>query len=91
MQDDFPYDLAIVLAAAALVIGFAVLQFRLVSRAQGSLRWLAAAPSLIIAAFVVANVISPSNIWPIALVSWLAIAFAVHFAVWLILRLVGRA
>ena len=90
MEDDFPYDLAVVIAAAALVIGFAVAQYRLIARTDGLLRWFAAAPSLIIALFVVLNVVSPSNVWPIALVFWLLIAFAVHLVVWLILRLVPR-
>lgn len=76
--------------ALGVPIALIVMQWRLIARAQGPLRWLAAAPSLILAAFVVLNVISPSNIWPIALLFWTAIAFAVHFAVWLLLKFVGR-
>lgn len=78
----------LVLAGVAILVGFVVLQYRLISRTAGGLRWIAAAPSLIIAAFVVLNIISPSNIWPIALLFWLVIALGVHFAVWLLLKMV---
>jgi hypothetical protein len=48
-------------------------------------------PSLILAAFVMLNLIAPSNIWPIALIFWAVIAFGVHFVVWLIVRFIERA
>jgi hypothetical protein len=85
----FDYELFMVIAIG-FPIALIVMQWRLIARTEGPLRWLAAAPSLILAAFAVLNVISPSNIWPIALLFWTAIAFGVHFAVWLLLKFVGR-
>ena len=85
----FDYELFMVIAIG-IPIALIVMQWRLIARTEGPLRWLAAAPSLILAAFAVLNVISPSNIWPIALLFWTPIAFGVHFAVWLLLKFVGR-
>jgi hypothetical protein len=85
----FDYELFMVIAIG-IPIALIVMQWRLIARTEGPLRWLAAAPSLIIAAFVVLNVISPSNIWPIALLFWTAIAFGVHIAVWLLLKFILR-
>jgi len=87
--DDFWFDpaLAVFLLAIALVGALIFLQYRLIARTEGPFRWLAAAPSLILALFVLLNLIAPSNIWPIALVFWMAIAFVVHFAAWFLLRL----
>jgi hypothetical protein len=61
----FDNDLFMVIAIG-IPIALIVVQWRLIARTEGPLRWLAAAPSLILVAFVVLNVISPSNIWPIA-------------------------
>lgn len=90
--DDFWFDpaLAVFLLAVALFGTLIFLQYRLIARTEGVLRWLAAAPSLMLVAFVVLNVIAPSNIWPIALVFWTMIAFVVHFAAWFVLRLLQR-
>jgi hypothetical protein len=85
----FDYELLMVIAIG-IPIALIVMQWRLIARTEGPFRWLAAAPSLIIAAFVVLNVISPSNIWPIALLFWTAIAFGVHIAVWLLLKFILR-
>ncbi len=86
----FDSDWLFMLVVLAVPIALIALQWRLIARTQGPLRWIAAAPSLILALFVVLNVIAPSSIWPIALLFWAAIAFAVHFAVWLLLKLAGR-
>ncbi len=85
----FDNDLFMVIVLG-IPIALIAMQWRLIARTQGPLRWLAAAPSLIIALFVVLNIISPSNIWPIALLFWTVIAFGVHCAVWLLLKFVGR-
>jgi len=85
----FDNDLFMVIAMG-IPIALIVMQWRLIARTEGPLRWLAAAPSLVLAAFVVLNVISPSNIWPIALLFWTAIAFGVHIAVWLLLKFILR-
>jgi hypothetical protein len=85
----FDNDLFMVIAIG-IPIALIVVQWRLIARTEGPLRWLAAAPSLILVAFVVLNVISPSNIWPIALLFWTAIAFGVHLAAWLLLKVIGR-
>jgi hypothetical protein len=91
--DDFFIDpgLVVVLLGVAILVALIVLQYRLIARTEGFLRWLAAVPSLILAAFVMLNVIAPSNIWPIALIFWAVIAFGVHFVVWLIVRFIERA
>ena len=91
--DDLWFDpaLAVFLAAVALFGTLIFLQYRLIARTEGALRWLAAAPTLVLVVFVALNVIAPSNIWPIALVFWTAIAFVVHFAAWFLLRLLRRA
>jgi hypothetical protein len=85
----FDNDLFMVIAIG-IPMALIVMQWRLIARTEGPLRWLAAAPSLILVAFVVLNVISPNNIWPIALVFWTAIAFGVHLAAWLLLKFIGR-
>jgi hypothetical protein len=85
----FDNDLFMVIAIG-IPMALIVMQWRLIARTEGPLRWLAAAPSLILVAFVVLNVISPHNIWPIALVFWTAIAFGVHLAAWLLLKFIGR-
>lgn len=81
---------AFMLIAFGVPLVLVVAQWRLISRTEGSLRWVAAAPSLILVLFVVLNVISPSNIWPIALLFWTVIAFGVHCAVWVLVKAVGR-
>jgi len=90
--DDLWFDpaQAVVLVAIALFAALIFLQYRLIMGTEGPLRWLAAAPSLILAAFVLLNIIAPSNIWPIALVFWTVIAFAVHAAAWFLVRLLRR-
>jgi hypothetical protein len=86
----FDSDWLFMLVVLAIPIALISLQWRLIARTQGPLRLLAATPSLIIALFVVLNVIAPSNIWPIALLFWTAIAFGVHVAVWLLLKFIQR-
>jgi hypothetical protein len=90
--DDLWFDpvQAVVLVAIALFAALLFLQYRLIIRTDGRLRWLAAAPSLILAAFVLLNVVAPSNMWPIALVFWTVIAFAVHSGAWFLVRLLRR-
>ena len=81
---------AFMLIAFGVPLVLIVVQWRLISRTEGLLRWVAAAPSLILGLFVVLNVISPSNIWPIALLFWTAIAIGVHCVVWLLVKVAGR-
>ncbi|MCC6947048.1 MAG: hypothetical protein IT539_04700 [Bradyrhizobiaceae bacterium] len=92
-EDDFLLDPGqlLVLAGVAILIAFVWLQYRLITRMEGPLRWVAAVPSLIMALFVVLNVISPSNIWPIALIFWLVIALGAHFAISLFFRFALRS
>jgi hypothetical protein len=86
----FDNDLLFMVVALGTPIALIAMQWRLIARTRGPLRWLAAAPTLIIVLFVVLNVIAPSNIWPIALLFWTAIAFVVHVAVWLLLKFIQR-
>jgi hypothetical protein len=72
---DFIFDSGLfIVLVFAIPLALVVMQWRLISRTQGVLRWLAAGPALILAAFIVLNAISPSNIWPIALIVWTLIA-----------------
>lgn len=88
---DFLFDSgAFMLVVLAIPLVLIVAQWRLISRTEGLLRWVAAAPSLILGLFVVLNVISPSNIWPIALVFWAVIAIGVHCVVWVLVKVAGR-
>ena len=89
---DFIFDSGLfIIIAFGIPLALILMQWRLISRTQGALRWLAAAPALILAAFVVLNVIAPSNIWPIALLFWTLVAFAVHFVVRFLLGRIGHA